>query len=256
MSRLWNSTRLYAYLADEQLTAVLSKGVLRPVLLDHKVFPVVAGDLATAMAAMSTAWPLAGNGARLMLILGGQSVRYLMLPWNTGLSSKALREKIAGALFESQFQQSASGWRFAFGPVTYGRAVPVACVQQPKLDALKADLRQQGISLSSVQPLLMALWNHHHQSLGRQTGVLLIREGQRVLRVDHDGGHIGNITRRPLRDEEVSSFLSSIKGPVQWASSLPTAQAVPAAVHVMRPDRRASFDAAPELADFALYGVG
>ncbi len=255
MSRLWNSHRLYAYMADGQITAVLARGWLKAEPLEQHEFPVDEGKFESAVAAICEKWPHA-RSARMTLTLGGQSLRYLTLPWGEGLARQQLREKLARALFENQFQQSASGWQFSFGPLSYGRAVLVACVQQSTLAALTHSLAQQGVHLYSVQPLLMVIWNHHHKVLSQKAGTLLIREGQRVLRIEHQRGYIHSISRRPLFDDEIPGFLSSMKGPVQWASALPIAQPVPTAVEIIRPRSEGSLSISDVgMAGFALYGV-
>ena len=255
MSLSWTSTGLYAYLADDHLAVARVQGGFTPVLSGIEHFPFAEGELPQAISALGLKWSGTAAVKRAGIVLGSRWVRYLVLPWNRDLVRHEFREKMAAALFERQYQQPVSGYRAMFGSSAYGQPLLVAYVQTSLLSTLTEGLQQQGIALKSTQPLLAAVWNHHYPELRKQSGTLLIREPHRLLRVEHQAGHVKSVSLRPMEDQDLPSVLSLLEGSVQLVSTLQTGAGIPGVQEIWRrPIKSTAFNSGHEMT-YALYGV-
>lgn len=254
MSRLWTESGVSACLTDDSVTLLRVRGGLRPVVTDAGREAFTAGEWSLALAALAKGLEMAPAPASVRVLLGARWVRYLLLPWSPELARHGFREALAAALFERQFQQPVGAYRVQLGACAYGQPLLAAFVAREAELSLVDLLQSRGLRLTSLQPLLAAIWNRHHAVLRRQPGTLLVQESGRLLCVGHAGGHVQSVALRPGTPVDLPALCAVLEGSVQVAGANST-RLPPEVLRLQGRALRHTTAVAPDRHDLALYGV-
>ncbi len=110
------------------------------------------------------------------LILSSHFVRYAMVPWSVTLSGEAEQLAYAQHCFRQAYGAAAENWELRLNPVPAGFPQLASAVDRRLLQALRSVFSSGGVALSSVQPSLMAAYNHCRSRLQHQSAWLVLFE--------------------------------------------------------------------------------
>lgn len=110
------------------------------------------------------------------VILSNHFVRYTLMPWSDGLSSAAEEEGYARHCFRQVYGAAAEQWELRLNPEPAGQPQLASAVDKRLLAALRAVFERKGVALASVQPRLMAAFNHCQPTLEKRSGWFVLYE--------------------------------------------------------------------------------
>ncbi|MDI1300976.1 MAG: hypothetical protein PSX71_03635 [bacterium] len=210
MSRLWNKPRLRVYVGDDHLVMCQLGGRWRPQVIHKEKIRFESGQTSRALEALE-AWLIAHPlQADIECVLGAAHVRYLLLPWDAQLVDTEFRQTLAHALFARNFQDEPARHEARFSPARYGQPQLAAFVEKELLTSLDFLARKFNGRLTSVEPLLVSVWNRFRRKLEKEQGSLLIAESGRLLALRHDHGAFTDVQWRPYADEELFGRLKQL----------------------------------------------
>lgn len=96
---------------------------------------------------------------RLTCVVGGEGVRYQLVPWRDELSRPAQRQLLAEQCFSDTYGDVARHWRVVQNATRYGAATLACAIDTAALDQLTTLSQARRIQLVSVQPALMHAYN-------------------------------------------------------------------------------------------------
>jgi hypothetical protein len=117
------------------------------------------------------------KGTRVTCILGGEIVRWRIVPWSDALASAAQRQALAESCFADAYGEAAKGWSVRQQPGPYGNATLACAVDATLPDRLDAATRARGLRLVSIQPSLMHAHNGVRTRLEGELFWLVWNEG-------------------------------------------------------------------------------
>lgn len=120
------------------------------------------------------------KSARLRCVIGGEAVRYAVVPWSDELSSPTQRQRLAEQTYFETYGDVARGWTVCHHGATYGAAALACAIETPLLDGLETVARAYGLALASVQPVLMHAFNQVRRSLARSLYWFVLVESRSV----------------------------------------------------------------------------
>ena len=105
---------------------------------------------------------------RLTCVVGGEGVRYQLVPWRDALSRPAQRQMLAEQCFSDTYGDVARHWTVVQHGTRYGAATLACAIDTTVLDQLTAQSQARRLQLVSVQPALMHAYNavRSHMSPG------------------------------------------------------------------------------------------
>lgn len=126
------------------------------------------------------------RNTRVTLVLSNHFVRYAVIPWEAALTSETEIQLYARHQFNIRYGEQAQRWDIRVSPAAQGQARLASAIDE----ALMARLRElTTVHLYSIQPFLMAAFNHWASKLDRlnfwfataehdRLALALIRDGQ------------------------------------------------------------------------------
>jgi hypothetical protein len=99
------------------------------------------------------------RSTRITCALGGDVVRWRVVPWNDALAKPSQRQALAESCFADAYGEIAKGWDVRLQHGSFGRATLACAVDAGLPDRLDAAARERGLRLVSVQPSLMLAHN-------------------------------------------------------------------------------------------------
>lgn len=212
MSRLWRKSRLRVYVGEDHLAICRVSGRLRPRLAHKEKIGFESGQIDRALAALE-AWlvahPLQVN---VECVLGATHVRYLLLPWDAQLVDAEFRQALAGALFTRNFQDESAAYEVRFSSARYGQPQLAVFVKKDLLSAFESLGKKCHCKISSMEPLLMSVWNRFRQRLDQEQGVLLVAESGRLSMLQHEYGVVRDVQLRPYAVDEMNGKIRHLSG--------------------------------------------
>ncbi|MCY1536514.1 hypothetical protein D9M68_719740 [compost metagenome] len=128
----------------------------------------------------------------LRVVLSSHYTRFCLVPWSEQLSSPAELEGFARLCFEDIYGPLGEGWSLCLSPEAAGCPRLAAAMPEELLAQLRALARASGMRLASVQPYLMAAFNHHRAALAANDFLFLVAEpGRGSLLLARDGHWAG-----------------------------------------------------------------
>ncbi len=163
-------------------------------------------------------------GAAVTVVLSNHFVRYALLPWNPSLTRDDEWLALARHRLALVHGNSTEEWVIRCAE-TSPRGPRLACgVDRALLAALEEKIAAGGATLVSVQPYLMAAFNHIRLAIGNDPGWAVIQEpGRLTLALIQDG---------------VWTALRSRKADEHWRAMLPDILARESAVLALDDSRR------------------
>jgi hypothetical protein len=105
-------------------------------------------------------------GSAIVCVVGGDALRYAVLPWHAQLSGAASRQLVAEQVFRETYGEAARAWSVVCEPAgRYGASALACAIDRVLLDRLEAVLRPRRQVLASVQPSLMHAFNPVRRSI-------------------------------------------------------------------------------------------
>lgn len=179
-------------LSPHQLSAFALDGRFRPRLSDRHLLPlpeqppsVTVWD--SGIGALDSLLAEPGwRGRDITVILSGHYVRHAVVPAGPGLSSDGLLS-LAQIVFRDIFGELAGDWELRVSPPRSGEATLASGVPRALLASLETVCEAHG-KLRSVQPCLMAVFNHVRRAIGSSSASLALVEAGRVTLASVDHG--------------------------------------------------------------------
>ncbi|KVL04468.1 hypothetical protein [Burkholderia cepacia] len=195
--------RLCIHLGHGMLAVCRVTGRFRPVVADTAVLPTETGATALAdqLAVLDTWLDTHPFSGAFDWIVGIDHVRYVLLPWNPRLTSDAFCRSVAAALFAQQVatdERPFADHQIQFAPLAYGRPRLAALIANATLDALTLFSTRRERRVRRIVPAFGVAWDRMLPRIQRDSGVLALIEGPRLLRVVSERGHITAFSIQPF----------------------------------------------------------
>lgn len=160
------------------------RGYKSPIDLKQSVPVAAAADDAPLWLAPVSALQaaLAGTAVAsgdLTVVLSNHYVRYLIVPWDDNVGSKAEYQRYARIAFENVFGEAARNWMIRVSPERMG-APRLASAIDAELDSALQQVGGSKLKLVSIQPYLMAAFNRLGESFRKRNFFFLLAEPGRA----------------------------------------------------------------------------
>jgi hypothetical protein len=168
---------------------VRTKGLMRTEVSEAEVFPVEgsdkggdgAKDWEAAIATLRTALPKFARGKEtLTVILSNHFSHYILLPALPSLSTAEEDDAFARHTFREVYGDAAAGWTLRVSGDSPAVPRVAGAIEDTLLGALQRTAREVGVTLGSVQPLLMTAYNAWAGELSRRTAWFALYEPGRL----------------------------------------------------------------------------
>ena len=146
---------------------------------------------------------LAGFGARadsVAVVLSNAFVRYLVLPWQSEVTSARELDELALLRYTRTFGDAVGEWTVRVSAGGYGEASVACAIDGELVTALRACLRAHRLRLVSLQPLLMAAYNDVRGELAGTSALATVEPGRVTLSVMREGAWRAIVSRRATLD--------------------------------------------------------
>jgi hypothetical protein len=216
VSPSWRN-RLAIGLAPERVAVVQLKRGLRPTLGADRVRACAEASGAPWAGALETLDALLGElpakGGTASVVLSNQFVRYVEVPWTTGVYSDKDRLALASDCFRAVHGEAADHWQVVLDAPHFGRANLAAAVDRALVDGLRATLANRHLRLGSLRPHLAAAFDLWRSQLQADEGGFVVVEPGCVTALFRRGEAWSAVTNRryrPTADEAMSSVRQCI----------------------------------------------
>lgn len=130
----------------------------------------------------------AASGAQLRVVISGHFSRFCLVPWSEQISRPDELLGFAKLCFEDLYGAQSQAWSLVLSAEPAGYDRIAAALPQALLERLRSLVAGRGLRLSSVQPYLMAAFNHFDKRLGTDDFLFVVAEPVRsVLLVAREG---------------------------------------------------------------------
>lgn len=128
------------------------------------------------------------QGADVTIVLSNHFVHYLLVPWNEKLVTDDEWRAMVLYSFQQVFGDAADPWELRWSVGGFGRPILASAVDPDLLLELRNIMQGSGVKLYSIQPYLMAAFNHWRSKISSRHGAFLLKEPGRVcLACFHEG---------------------------------------------------------------------
>ncbi|WP_229012961.1 hypothetical protein [Paraburkholderia gardini] len=155
----------------------------------------------TALTEWLHAHPLRGG---IEWVVGIDYVRYLLLPWDERLANRSFCRTLAAALFAQQCPGEDvpfSAFRLRLAPLRFGQPRVAALIPVEIVNELTEFAPRHQCRTRRITPTLGVVWNRFFSLVKNEAGVLALVEGQRLIRVGYDHGHVTSLSVQPFSDQ-------------------------------------------------------
>jgi len=165
---------LTAYIAPGEVVALHRRGWRAGVVGRHLVSCALADgpdkpDYVAVAAALREAVAESGPD-RLQIVLSNHWVRYVVHAWRDDAEDAEEQGMLARMRFTEIYGAIAEGWSIVMSDEAPGRQRLVAAIDSQLLDALTGVAAQSGVTLKSVEPLLLRVANVALRQYGQRGG--------------------------------------------------------------------------------------
>lgn len=182
-------------LSPERVSAVVSRGIFRKRVIASRSIacPAAMPEEASwrpALAGLQAV--LSGLDARQQhatVVLSNHFVHYTLLPGDPQLAGDEEEQAYIRLHFSRTYGEQAAHWAMRMSAAGHGGQQVASAVEQAFLDGLDHEIRVAGLELVSIQPYLMAQFNHwRHQLDGGAVWFVLAESGKVCLaQLEHGG---------------------------------------------------------------------
>lgn len=226
---LLSTERVYVGVAPQQLSGMVVSGRLRRRLVRQRLLPLAdrqgmawEAEIAGIDALLDEeGW----SGRDVVVVLSNHYVRHVVVPAERGLSEDELAG-LARLVFHDIFGELAGEWELRVSPSRAGQATVASGVPRGLLEQLGAICRSHG-RLRSIQPVLMAVFNHIRRAIDTGPVSLALVENGRMTVASLDEGewlHVasraGNGNLLPLLLDEENFLQRRATGGTLWLCDL------------------------------------
>ncbi|MFM0133382.1 MULTISPECIES: hypothetical protein [Paraburkholderia] len=213
--RLGRPERLRIYLDRSGLAVCVVTGRFRPVVRSKAILPSTISDcdathsVSAALAALTTWLHTHPFRSSIEWVIGIDHVRYLLLPWDERLSSHSFCHTLAAALFAQQSTASdipLSAYQMRFAPRSFGQPLLAALIPSEVIGEITAFASRHQCRTRRITPALSVVWDRFFVRIKNDSGVLALVEGQRLLRVTYDHGHVTSLFVQPFSGERTPAI--------------------------------------------------
>jgi hypothetical protein len=127
-------------------------------------------------------------GAQLRVLLSARYSRFCLVPWSDAIGHPRELDAYARACFENLYGQSLDDWRIVLSPEAAGAARIATALPQALMQGLQALAKERRLGLRSVQPYLMAAYNHCSAQLEQGDFLFVLAEPRRSVLLLAAGG--------------------------------------------------------------------
>jgi hypothetical protein len=133
----------------------------------------------------------------------------LLLPWDEHLASQSFCHTLAAALFAQQSiggEIPFSAYQMRLAPLSFGRPRLAALIPSEVIKELTTFASCQQSRTQRITPAMSAVWDRFFARIKNDSGVLALVEGQRLLRVTYDQGHVSSLSVQPFSNGQTSAI--------------------------------------------------
>jgi hypothetical protein len=120
------------------------------------------------------------HGARATVVLSNHFVNYQLIPWHDNLTSAEEWRAMVRYSFHQVYGEISDLWELRWSEGGFGRPLLASAIPPDLLAELRAIAAEGGLMLDSVQPYLMAAFNHCRGAMTGRNGGFLLQEPGRV----------------------------------------------------------------------------
>ncbi len=146
---------------------------------------------------------LAGESSvrgRVQVVLSSHWVRFLVVPWNAGISTPVEFEHYARACFEQVHGEVVANWELRVDPAPAGQGRMACAVDRDLLGGLTELIEHSGSRLVGVQPYLMHAFNPIASLVGRRRFLFVLVEPGRATLAAADQGAWCSVSNTPMTE--------------------------------------------------------
>jgi len=130
----------------------------------------------------------ASAGAHLSVVISGHFSRFCLVPWSAEISSPEELRGFAQVCFEDLYGVPSQPWSIVLSAEPAGFDRVAVALPEDLLQRLRGLVKGRGLRLDSVQPYVMAAFNHFDQRLGDDDFLFVVAEPVRsVLLLAQEG---------------------------------------------------------------------
>lgn len=141
------------------------------------------------------------------VLLSNHFVRYLVVPWSSGLSRRDERLGLARHLFRQTFGEAAAGWSIQLASAGYGQAALASAVDDELLVALRAAFAQSKLECRNVQPLFAIAFNRFRAQIGDDACLTVLEPGRLCCAIVRQGQWQSVLSARRPSDMPVAQLI-------------------------------------------------
>ncbi len=128
------------------------------------------------------------KNAELTVVLSNHFVRYDCLPWNEAVKNEDEQLALARHRLAQVYGAAAQTWALRLSPAGKGAPRLVAAMDEALLASIKLATTEAKLKLHSIQPYLMASFNHYAKNLAQGDGWFVAAESGRFALARFRGG--------------------------------------------------------------------
>jgi hypothetical protein len=159
----------------------------------------------------------AGAGAELTVVVSGHFSRFCLVPWSEQISSPDELLGFAQLCFEDLYGVPTQPWSLVLSAEPAGYDRVATALPQDLLDRLRTLASGRGLRLRSVQPYLMAAFNHFDKSFGAGDFLFVVAEPVRSVMLVAREGRWTSV--RSVGSSDSDAALSGRESQLQASSS-------------------------------------
>lgn len=121
------------------------------------------------------------------VLLSNHFVRYVVVPWTSGLTKREERLGMARHLFRQTFGEGAAGWNVQLASGGYGQSTLACAVEEELLAGLRGAFAEGKLSCRSTQPLFAFAFNRYRKQIGDNACLVVLEPGRLCCAVVRKG---------------------------------------------------------------------
>jgi hypothetical protein len=202
-------------LAPDRVTLIEQKHPQPPNFADCRTqaCPSATGCSKTAaLAALDALLAERSNaGTAVNVALSNQFVRYIEVPWTTGIHTAKDRQALATECLRAVHGNVVDGWQVTLDRPSFGRNGLAAAVDRTLIDGLRTTLASRRLKLATVRPHLSAAFDSWQQHLHPNDGGFVVVEPGCITALFRRGDSWSLVDNRRFRADVVGEAESILK---------------------------------------------
>lgn len=180
----WHDRVQLALCPDRIILTRLGAG-WRPSLTAKSIVPCGGGqagiDWRPALSALrETLIDQTWSGAHATVVLSNHFVNYQLIPWHDNLANADEWRAMIRYSFQQVYGEFSDHWELRWSEGGFGRPLLASAIDPELLLETRAIVAENGLKLDSVQPYLMAAFNHCRGEMAGRNGGFLLQEPGRI----------------------------------------------------------------------------